>query len=236
MSTIKTLTIDGATVNVESGKCQWNVKTASKFRSALAKWHNADFELAEELNKRSDAAAKYRAGITTNRALLEDLKAGKSIIGNMTEKEINAEIEEYEEKIEKLNAHIKEFRTVQQDRFEKGYSVIPDSLYPIYKEYAENLLDPAYRERYYDAIAEFLYINGVTPADETINALCNAVGQRSNINKNKFKTVKHNGANAKTAWKKIFIGLLCDIMGDALPLFKFKYVPMSEREKDKKNK
>ena len=39
---------------IKTGKMQLNVKSAKDFRATLAKWHNADFELAEELLRKND--------------------------------------------------------------------------------------------------------------------------------------------------------------------------------------
>lgn len=236
MSTIKTIEHNGATVNVESGRCQWNVKTASKFRSTLAKWHNADFDIANELNKRSDLVRKFNDGIATNEGLLEDLKAGKTIIGGYTEKQLNDEIADFKAKIEELNKTVKEFRDAQSDRIEKGMQLITDDLYKAYKDFAEDRHNEELRTAYYDAIAVFLSDNGVQPAHDSIVALVTCVGNRKASAKNKFKTGKHNAAQTKSYMKSVILGEICDYMGSALPLYKFQYVPMSEREDKKKNK
>ena len=49
---------------LKSGKMQFNVKGAKDFRDTLAKWHNADFELAVALDKKSKTVTQKKLAIS----------------------------------------------------------------------------------------------------------------------------------------------------------------------------
>lgn len=219
-TTTITVTMD----DIKAGKCQFNATSAKNFRAVLAKWHNATFEIADELLQKSDRVKALRTLINTDKTLLEKLDKGESIIDKRTPSEIQAEIDGYQSKIDHENAAMAEFRKAQADRLSKGEDLISKALYEAYTKSFEDM------DSYTVAIAQFLSDNGVEPCDDTIKVLISAVGKKSASARNMCKSGKHNTVFGYTQWRKIFLGELCDIMGDTLPLYKFTYVLKDERK------
>lgn len=219
-TTTITVTMD----DIKAGKCQFNATSAKNFRAVLAKWHNATFEIADELLQKSDRVKALRTLINTDKTLLEKLDKGESIIDKRTPSEIQAEIDDYQSKIDHENAAMAEFRKAQADRLSKGEDLISKALYEAYTKSFEDM------DSYTVAIAQFLSDNGVEPCDDTIKVLISAVGKKSASARNMCKSGKHNTVFGYTQWRKIFLGELCDIMGDTLPLYKFTYVLKDERK------
>ena len=229
-TTIKTLVVGSVTVNVESGACQFNASSAKDFRAKLAKWHDADFDISQELAKKNDLIKNRNDSITTNNDLIADLRAGKKIIGNKTESMLLAENERFQKDIDDAKALCKELTDVQKKRLDDGNALISDELFDAYKTYCKNKQDKENAGAYYDAIAIMLHENGVAPCDDTVVALMGSVGSRAANAVQKFTSEKHNTNTAKATFKKIFLGDLCDIMADVLPKYKFQYVPRKVRE------
>ena len=117
-----------------------------------------------------------------------------------------------------------EFRKAQADRLSKAEDLVSKSMYEAYSKSFEDEIT------YGLAIAQFLSDNGIEPCDDTIKVLISAVGKKSASARNMCKSGKHNTVFGFTQWRKIFLGELCDIMGDTLPLYKFTYVLKDERK------
>lgn len=223
-NTTNTTTITVTMDDIKAGKCQFNATSAKNFRAVLAKWHNATFEIADELLQKSDRVKALRTLINTDKTLLEKLDKGESIIDKRTPSEIQAEIDGYQSKIDHENSAMAEFRKAQADRLSKGEDLISKALYEAYTKSFEDM------DTYTVAIAQFLSINGVEPCEDTIKILVGTVGKKSASARNMCKSGKHNTVFGYTQWRKIFLGELCDIIGDTLPLYKFTYVLKDERK------
>ena len=214
---------------IKSGKMQFNVKSAKNFRDTLAKWHNADFELAEEILKKSDRVKALQSVIATNKEDLERLSKGEK--GVLREKSvIEAEITDYEARIDAENKALAEYRQAQTERYEGARNLLTKELYNAYVAFVTN----GERDVYRDALADFFTNNGLEPCEDSLNDFINAVGKKKNSARQKVKTGKHNGNFAYTTWRDIFLGEICDVMGDALPLYKFTYVLKEKRANSNK--
>ena len=112
----------------------------------------------------------------------------------------------------------------QAERMLKAEELVDKSLY---NAYAKSIVD--FSTDYNLAIAQFLSDNGIEPCTDTINTLIASVGKKTNSARNMCKTGKHNGTFSFKQWRKIFLGELCDLMGDALPIYKFAYVLKDKR-------
>ena len=221
-----TITMD----TIKKGNCQFNSTSAKSFRTILAKWHNATFKIADELLAKNDRVKALRTLIDSNSKLIDKLNNGESIIGSKSIADLQSEIDAWNTSIQSENDAMVELRKAQSDRMSKAEELVSKDLY---NAYAKSIAD--FSTDYNLAIAQFLSDNGIEPCIDTINALIASVGKKTNSARNMCKTGKHNGTFSFNQWRKIFLGELCDMMGDALPIYKFTYV-LSDKRKKSDNK
>ena len=219
---------------LKSGKMQFNVKSAKNFRDTLSKWHNADFELAVALDKKSKIVASYKTMIATDNELIEKLDNGEKSVMKSRE-ELLCEIADFNSRIEHENNTIKELRDVQKSRLESAYALLSKDLHKAYCDYIAS----GDNSTYFEELCKFFESNGVEPTVSVSDFVC-AIGIRKATTKQKIESSKHTTNMAYTQWRDLFLGFLCDTMGDALPIDKFIYKTMEERvkawEESKKNK
>lgn len=213
---------------IKSGKMQYNVKTGKDFRDTMAKWHNADFELAEKILDKSDRVKARRTIIDSDNGLIARLEKGETIIGAKTIEDLRAEIAQYETEIQTENTQLSEYRQAQADRYAGARNLLTKELYNAYVGF----LTEGKRDEYIVALANFFDENGIEPAMTSLNDFVAAVGKKKNSARQKVKTGNHNGAVSFQAWRDVFLGEICDVMGDALPIYKFTYVLKDNRRKD----
>ena len=213
-------------IEIKNGNCQFNATSAKKFRSTLAKWHNATFKIADELLAKNDRVKALRTLIDSNNALIDKLNKGESIIGSKTVAELQTEIDAWSASIDKENSAMAEYRKAQSARFKEAEDLVSKSIYEAYCGEGE--------VSYTDAIATFLSDNGIEPCKDTIGLLILAIGKKSASARQMCKSGKHNTTFSFQQWRKIFLGELCDMMGDCLPLYKFTYVLKDNRKKSDK--
>lgn len=216
-----------------NGKMQFNVKSAKGFRDTLAKWHNADFELAVALDVKSANVTTFKAIIKTDEEQITKLENGEKVIGKTME-ELVAEIADFDARIKAESDTIAELREVQKTRLESAYALLNKDLHKAYVGY----ITEEKREEYVDALAQFFTNNGLEPTIDGINAFIACVGKKKATTRKKIASGKHNDAFSYNQWRDIFLGELCDVMGESLPIDKFIYKTMEERIKaweDKKN-
>lgn len=211
---------------IKKGNMQFNVKEAKDFRTIMAKWHDADFDLAEKILEKNDKVKAVRTLIDSDLRLIEKLENGEKIIGTKTVKDFKAEIATWETKIEAEHKALTEYRKAQATRYEAAHNLLSKELHKAYVDY---IIDGK-REDYILALANFFEANGLVPTMASLEEFVQAVGKRRNGVRAKIKTGQHNGAVAYGQWRDIFLGEICDVMGDALPLYKFTYVLKEERQ------
>lgn len=219
-----------------NGKMQFNVKSAKVFREVLAKWHNADFEMAVALDIKSANVATYRAIIKTDNAQIEKCDKGEKTI--KTREEYVAEIADYETRIKSEEDTVSELRDEQKSRIEKALALLSKDFYNKYVAY----INEGKTEDYANAWAAFYTNNGCEPTKDGVDKGVALVGEEPNTVKGKIRDEKHNRAYTYQKWQKTVLGGLCDMDGlkEVLPMEKFKYQSMAERRKAwedaKKNK
>lgn len=201
---------------------KFNAKEAKDFRNALAKWHNADFELADAQLFKADRVKAHRAIIASNAELLK--KADR--LDKRTDAEIKAETADLEAKIQAENEAIVELRKAQADRYEPARKMVTRDLYKGYVAYYQD--DD--RDAYVEALTVWFNRNGVACTRNDVGDFVNVVGKKKNSARQKCKTGKHNGVYAFATWREIFLGELCDTLGDLLPMRKFQYVLKNDRK------
>ena len=218
---------------LKSGKMQFNVKSAKGFRDTLAKWHNADFELAVALDKKSKSVASYKTMIATDRDIISKIDNGEKTL--KTRDELLSEIADFEGRIAHESSIITELRNVQKERLESAYALLSKDLHKAYCDY----ITTGDNSTYFEELCKFFENNGVEPTMAVNDFIC-AIGIRKATTKQKIESAKHTTNMAYTQWRDLFLGFLCDTMGESLPIDKFIYKTMEERklawEESKKNK
>lgn len=214
---------------IKAGNMQFNATSAKAFRAIMSKWHDADFALADKIMFKNEDVNSYKNMIKTNERDLERLEKGEP--GVLRDKSvIEAEIADYKSRIQKKSDELAEYRKAQSDRYEGARSLLNKDLHKAYVNYV-TLGD---RDTYVEALANWLDAQGLEPAMGTLDKFVAAVGKKKNSARQKIKTGQHNGAIAYQTWRDIFLGEVCDVMGDALPVFKFAYELKEERSKKTK--
>lgn len=212
---------------INSGKMQMNAKSGKNFRTTLAKWHNADFELAEEILRKTDRVNAKKVLIASNEELIAKLEKGESIIGGKSMEELQAEIDTWNAEIDAENNALAEYRKEQAERYADAHALLSKDLHKAYVGYVTE----GKRDEYVVALANFFADNGLEPTIDSLNVFVGAVGKKKNSARQKIKTGNHNGAVSYVAWRDVFLGEICDVMGDALPLYRFTYVLKENRDK-----
>ena len=219
---------------LKNGKLQFNVKSAKNFRDTLAKWHNADFELAVALDKKSKNVTNIKGMIATNKGIIVDIENGKSTI--KSREELECQIVEFESLIAHESKIIAELREVQKTRLEDAHALLSKELHKAYCDYIASGDNSTYVEE----LCKFFENNGIEPTMGIYDFVC-AIGIRKATTKQKITSEKHTTSMSYTQWRDLFLGFLCDTMGnDVLPIDKFIYQTIEERrkawEESKKNK
>lgn len=219
---------------LKNGKMQFNVKSAKNFRDILAKWHNADFELSVALDKKASIVKGYKTMIETDNDIIAKIDNGEKTM--KSREELLSEISDFENRIAHESKVISELREVQKSRLEDAHNLLSKNMHNAYVDYIKN----GNVDAYIDMLCDFFEKNGLEPTNDSIQEFLACVGKKKATTRNKIANGKHNDAFAYNPWRGIFLGELCDVMGDALPIDKFIYKTMEERvkawEENKKNK
>lgn len=214
---------------IKTGAMQFNAKTGKDFRVTMAKWHNADFELAERIMEKSDRVKNFTGMINTNKSDLEKLEKGEA--GVLRDKSvIEAEILDYEARIQAERDALAEYRKAQADRYESARALLSKELHKAYVDFVSN----GNRDAYVVALANFFDENGLEPAMGSLDKFVAAVGKKKNSARQKIKEGKHNGSVSYQAWRDIFLGEVCDVMSESLGdewIYKFTYELKDNRKK-----
>ena len=210
---------------LKNGKMQFNVKSAKNFRDTLAKWHNADFELAVTLDKKSKTVASYKTMIDTDKDELTKIENGEKTI--KAKEDLLSEIADFESRITHENDIIAELREEQKSRLESAYALLNKDLHKAYCDY----ISSGDNSTYFEELCKFFENNGVEPTVSVNDFIC-AIGIRKATTKQKIASEKHTTSMSYTQWRDLFLGFLCDTMGkEVLPIDKFIYQTMEERRK-----
>lgn len=207
---------------MKEGRIQWNSKEAKDFRDIMALWHTYDFELEDERKKRNNSISNAKGIIASNIEILSARESGKTagIVCDFTDDELREQCATMEQKIADARATLDKWIVGQESARKSAEALFPKTLYTAYVQYISD--DNA--ESYSQAIADTLSACGVTPAVDTVRSLTLAVGSAKGTGTTKAETHKHNRAFGEKQWRQIFMGAVCDLMGDVLPVYKFKNI------------
>lgn len=208
-----------ANTTINAGKVNFNVKSAKAFRDLMAVWHIFNFEY-DDMRKKKAIEVKNAKGII---ATDEELIAKKDF-GLHDETYYQAQIASMRQSIVDSEKRLADWQTEQDKTVSKVTGIFSRELY---KAYVASINDEngAWRvSAYTQAIADLLAENGLTPAWDTLDTLYHCVRKGKGTGTSKAETGKHNKAMTESMWRSVFMGELCDIMGDILPTYKFRYI------------
>ena len=131
-----------------------------------------------------------------------------------------------------VNDTVAELRKAQETRYADAHALLTTDLHKAYVAYIKE----GKREEYVEELCKFFENNGLTPASASIDEFVACVGKKKATKNTKLTSKKHNDAFTFKPWRDIFLGELCDVMGDALPIDKYIYQTMEERVAIKKAK
>ena len=218
--------------NTNIEKMDFSVKSAKAFRDGLAMYHNAVFEIADQILQISDQRKAWATVKATNEDKLARLAKGESVLGD--EATMKQEIVQAEEKIAQLNKDLAEFKSAQADRLDKGYALLTDELYEAYEAYVNDGVSMQ------EAVYTWFTAQGLTPTEHGVLLVEKACGLKKTSARQKCKDGKHLVALKQKPWRDIFLGALCDELtankdNPIIPIYKFQYVLKNKRNK-KSNK
>lgn len=213
-------------------KAQFNVKEAKKFREIMAKWSDAHGNINEKILAKQDFVKARLALIASN----EDAINGKTTLIGKTVEEVQAESARFQSEIDKATEELAEYKKAQTDRLAPALALVTDSMYSAYAEFIMDAEDAELRTKYEAEVELFFATNGVISGPATVSALCAKTGSDKSSARYEYKKGTLTKAMTKAKFADIFIRSLRDIMrsANALPEYKYTYVPMKDREQKNK--
>ena len=218
----------------KTNKAQFNVKEAKDFRATMAKWADAHGNINEKILSKQDFVKARRALILSN----QDAIDGKTTLVGRTIDEVKAENVKFEAEIDKASAELAEYKKAQSDRIAPAVALVTDAIYKAYSAFIMDAENAELYTAYATAVRKFFEDNGVVSGDVTVQALCAKTGADRASARYEFKNGTTTKAMTKSKFVDLFIRSLCDIMRsvNALPEYKYSYVPMKDREKKNNDK
>lgn len=218
-----------ANTTINGGKMNFNSKTAKAFRDSMGIWHVFKFELAD-LRKKKQAEVKNAKGIiATDLELIE-----KKSFSLHDKAYYEAQIADMEQAIRDSEKRLADWQAEQDANVKKVESIFTKSLY---KLYVASLSDEngAWRvSGYTQALANLFVENGLTPAWDTLDTLYHLNRERTGTGNTFAETGMHMTANTERVWRDALMGKICDLMGNCLPNYKFKYILTKAEKKAQK--
>lgn len=205
--------------NITSGKIQFNVSSAKDFRATIAIWHIFDFECKDYAKKYSNIIKGYKDIIARNTESIE-----KQNFVTHDKAWFEADSADMQTRIEDARKEFASWKEAHAESVKKSEKLFSKTLY---KSYVASLseADGAWRSSAYtEALATLLEDNGLVPTWDTLDELYHAVAFRASTGTVSAKTGKHTMALTESAWRKVLMGRLCDLMGDVLPTYKFQHI------------
>ena len=218
--------------NTTNNKAQFNATTAKAFRATMAKWADAHGNINERILSKQDFVKARRALILSN----QDAIDGKTTLVGKSVDEVKAESAKFEAEIAKATEELAEYKQAQADRINPALALVTDGIYDAYSAFITDAENGELYTAYATTVKTFLESNGVVSGDVTVQALCAKTGADRASARAEFKTGKTTKAMSKAKFKDLFIRSLCDIMRsvNALPEYKYQYVPQKDREQKNK--
>lgn len=215
-----------ANTAINAGKVNFNVKTAKAFRDLMAIWHIFDFEYDDMRKKKVSQVKNAKGIIATNEELI-----AKKDFSLHDETYYQTQIASMRQSIADAEKRLADWKNEQEKTVEKTTAIFTKALYAEYVKFmAEN--DATWRvSAYTQAIADLLTENGLTPAWDTLDTLVHCVKMTNGTGSTKAETHKHLRPQTEGTWRKLFMATLCDLMGDILPTYKFRYILTKEERK-----
>ena len=184
---------------------QLNAKELKGFRDTLAKWHIADFDSKDEKITKSKTIKSLEGLIETNRTVIEKSKDA-SVIAKR-----EAEIADYEQKIEEEKARVKKHIEALEPNFKAGRELITDVLLGLFEKYLDDIYNDDVENELVDAIAKWFMDNGAKGVvGNDVRKYLRPLGRKGASAKKSCETGKHTTREKGNKLRDAFLGGLCD--------------------------
>lgn len=214
---------------------QFNVKTGKAFRDALALWHIADFDMADESITKGTRIKSFNTLLESNLKDLEKLEKGEKGVLR-TKEEIENESATYILKIKAEKERVAKRNEECKKNMEKAYGLFTESLIKAIREYLENIYSVDKKAIALDEMAKFFVANGFADANsENVLPFIDALGQKKGSARKKAMSNNHNTVGTDKELVTIILGAICDEPNfrKELPLKKWENI--IEKKSNKKN-
>ena len=212
-------------------KAQFNTKEAKDFRTIMAKWADAHGNINEKILSKQDFVNARMKMIASN----QDAIDGKTTLVGKTVEAVKAENDAFRAEIEKATAELAEYKKAQADRLTPCLALVTDALYDAYAKAIMNGESDDDVNAYAKQVETFLTTNGVVSGEATVRAIMAKTGADRASARYEYKNGTATKAMTKVKFKDLFIRSLADLMrqANALPEYKYAYVPMKDRKENK---
>lgn len=184
---------------------QLNTKELKGFRDTLAKWHIADFDSKDEKITKSKTINSLTGLIETNMVVI-----GKSKDASVIAKR-EAEIKEYEAKIEEEKARVKKHIDALAPNFKAGRDLISDELVKKLEAYLDDIYNDDVEKELLEAIAKWFISHGaVGVVADDVRKYLRPIGRKSASARKSLETGRHTTREKGNKLRDAFLGGLCD--------------------------
>ena len=214
---------------------QFNSNDAKAFRATVEKYYNAKHAIADLANRRNDEIKRHKMGLDLNNDDLMAIEKGE-YVGKKTRESIEKENAVLRDKIAELRKDYDDAKAEQDKRTKKALELYTDAMHKGAQKAISTFGDMS---EWRKALSDMLIANGLKDATPDNCAQFDfLVVVRTNNSKKVYKDNCLVGVGTKAQSANTFVSTIAEylVSQKCVNPFKHKYVPLSEREKDKKNK
>lgn len=215
---------------------QMNSKNLKTMRESLAKWHVATHKLADELLQKQSRVRNFQSLINSNLALIKRIEDGDKFVMKSL-KDLRAEIEEWESKVDAENKAYANLKKKQEEDLKCGTDLITDDMVKAITDYTSDIYSDKSEVEVLTQLVQFFIRNGADDCKtDDVRVFLKAIGQKKASASQMFKSGKHNTTLSKSAIIDLLLGAICDepTMQKCLPIYKYNFVVEQKSKKTDK--
>ena len=184
---------------------QINTKEMKNFRDTVAKWHIANFDMADERITKSKTIKSLETLINTNNEVIAKSKNPAEI------EKRQAEIVEFQKKITDEKERVAKHIEALEPNIAAGRDLISAEFLRKLENYLDNIYEDDIEEATLKAIANWFMENGAVGVVETdVRKYLRPIGKKMSSAKKACETNRHTTREKGNKLKDAFLGALCD--------------------------